>query len=75
MNKSPDNWHQVYDGSINFHNYDEAIRLIICAKYGYGNNVADLRMAMEFIQDEIRKLEGQPDPELKDINQHGGKDV
>ena len=59
---------------LNTTNYDEAIRFIICAKYGYGNNVEDLKMALVHIQDEIRDLEGRPDPNQKDLfNQSQGE--
>lgn len=55
-------------------NYDEAIRRIVFAKHGYGNNVENLKMALVHIQDEIRSLEGRPDPNQSDLfNQPQGE--
>ena len=48
-------------------NYDEAILRIVFAKHHYGNNIDDLRIALAHIQDEIRVLEGRPDPNQLDL--------
>lgn len=54
-------------------NYDEAIRLVIHAKYGYGNNIDHLKQALVHIQDEIRILEGRPDPNQTDLFKNQGE--
>lgn len=65
--KLPPGWKKIHDGKFDTTHYDEALRLIIFAKYGYGNNVDDLKRALVHIQDEIRILEGRPDPNQSDL--------
>jgi hypothetical protein len=56
-------------------NYDDAIRLVIHAKYGYGNNIDNLKQAMLHIQNEIGNLEGRPDPNQLDLLNQGENNV
>jgi hypothetical protein len=55
------------------HNYNKAIWHVICAKNGYGDNIDNLRRALDYIQKQIRILEGRPDPNQTDLFKNKGE--